>query len=218
MHLCKAKKLHLKCRIKAYNYRSLLFNIDPYCTGCCTDAKAIFQIVLDGWCVYLAQTCLLYVSLNNTKKKTKKTAMAKPWPFDFQNSWKPWKKLQEFPLNRLLSIQGHTHMHTHTHTHHSSTCSNLKTTTWNWTWNLFTTRQLCQPQHHRGRKKNSKKNEWWQKRRAGRGERNNKTQQSCVHPPNTTVKLPNKTKALLSSDLLPDFDHFFPLFHSVCQF
>lgn len=60
MHLYNAKKLHLNCRIKACNYRSLFFNIDPYCAGCRTDAKAIFQIVLDGW---------LYVSLNNSKKK-----------------------------------------------------------------------------------------------------------------------------------------------------
>lgn len=43
-------------------------------------------------------------------------------------------------------------------------------------------------------------------------------QQRCVHPPNTTVKFPNKSEALLSSDLLPEFNHFFPLFHSVCQF
>lgn len=120
------KKLHLNCRIKAYNYRSLLSNIDPCCTGCCTDAKAIFQIVSDGWCVCLAQTCLLYVSTNNTKNRYWHLSSALSDPgggvcVQYQGPLEGWfpdlleilEKVAGIPP-RQVAVYPSAHMHIHT--------------------------------------------------------------------------------------------------------
>lgn len=67
--------------------------------------------------------------------------------------------------------------------------------------------------------RNTGKEELKNKRNGGRrGGSNSKIKPSWVHPPDTTAKLFNKSEGPFCSDLLPGFNHVFPLFHSAYQF
>lgn len=96
------------------------------------------------------------------------------WRVDLQISWKSWKKLQEFPLDRLLSIQAHTNTHHLQQLENNHLELNLEPFFF-----FFAERRVSQPQRPRGRKSSSEI-----KRVVAEVEgKKRRRQQQCVHPP-----------------------------------